>query len=82
MALEKQVVVDQIEVTESGVVQVREATRIVEDGVVISQTYHRHCVAPGQSYANEDAKVQSICSAIHTASVVKAYEDSLVKPAV
>jgi len=74
MALEKQTVVDKIEVTEMGHVQVRTATRIVEDGNVISQSYHRHVVAPGQDYSNEDPKVQGICSAVHTAETVSAYE--------
>jgi len=74
MALEKQVVVDKIEVIEVGVVQVRTATRIVEDGNVISQSYHRHTVAPGQDYSNEDARVQAICAATHTPEVVASYQ--------
>jgi hypothetical protein len=48
MALTKEVVVDKIEVIESGSVQVRTATRIVEDGNVISSSYHRHIVKPGR----------------------------------
>ncbi len=74
MALEKQIVVDKIEVVEVGVVQVRTATRIVEDGNVISQSYHRHVVTPGQDYSNEDPKVQSVCAAVHTAEVIAAYQ--------
>jgi len=74
MALTKESVVDKIEVTEMGHVQVRTATRIVEDGNVISQSFHRHVVAPGQDYSNEDPKVQGICSAVHTAETVAAYE--------
>lgn len=74
MALEKLTVVDKIEVTENGHVQVRTATRIVEDGNVISQSYHRHVVAPGQDYSNEDARVQAICAATHTEEVIAAYQ--------
>ena len=74
MALEKQVVVDKIEVVEVGVVQVRTATRIVEDGNVISTSYHRHTVSPGQDYSNEDARVQAICQATHTPEVIAAYQ--------
>ena len=47
MSLTKEVTADKIEVvaTEDGqVVQVRTATRIVEDGAVISQSYHRHVI--------------------------------------
>jgi hypothetical protein len=46
MALAKKVVVDQITVTENGTVLYREATRIMEDGVQLSQTYHRSSLAP------------------------------------
>jgi hypothetical protein len=74
MALEKQVVTDKVEVVENGTVQVRTATRIVEDGNVISSAFHRHTVAPGQDYSNEDARVQAICQATHTAEVIAAYQ--------
>ena len=77
MALEKQTVVDKIEVTEAGHVQVRTATRIVEDGNVISSSYHRHVVAPGADYSNEDARVKAICAATHTAEVIAAYQAAL-----
>jgi len=74
MSLEKQTVVDKIEVVENGSVQVRTATRIVEDGNVISTSYHRHVVAPGQDYSQEDARVQAICAATHTPEVIAAYQ--------
>jgi hypothetical protein len=77
MALEKQTVVDKIEVLENGCVQVRTATRIIEDGVQLSQSYHRHVVAPGNDYSGEDARVQAICSATHTAEVVAAYQAAI-----
>lgn len=79
MALEKVVVVDRIEVLESGVVQVRTATKIMEDGVQISGSFHRHVVAPGDDYAAEDARVKAICKATHTAAVVSAYKASQTK---
>ena len=74
MALEKIEIVDRIEVVESGVVQVRTATRIMEDGKQISATFHRHVVVPGADVSGEDAKVQAIAASIHTADVVAAYE--------
>lgn len=67
MALEKQVIADKIEVveTENGsVVQVRTATRIVEDGEVISSSYHRHVISAGDDYSSEPANVQAICNAV------------------
>lgn len=74
MSLEKRVVVDQIEVTESGVVQVRTATRIIEDGVLISTSLHRHSIEPGQGFSDQDERVQSICAAAHTDAVVATYK--------
>lgn len=77
MALEKVTVVDLIEVTENGCVQVRTKTAIVEDGKQISGTFHRHVIAPGDDYANEDARVKAICKATHTPAVVSAYQASI-----
>ena len=74
MGLEKNVVVDKIEVLESGAVQVRVKTAILEDGEQISGTFHRHVVAPGDDYSAEDARVQAVCKATHTKDVVAAYK--------
>jgi len=76
MALEKIVVVDRIEVLENGSVQVRTKTAIMEDGKQISGTYHRHVVAPGDDYSQENARVQAICKATHTAEVIAAYKEA------
>jgi hypothetical protein len=72
--LEKQTVVDLIETVENGCVQVRTCTRIMEDGKQISGTFHRHVIVPGADYSAEDAKVQAICAAVHTAEVIAAYQ--------
>ena len=74
MAIQKQRVVDLVEVTEHGVVQVREAVRITEDGTVIAQSFERHVVLPGDDYSQENERVKAICAAVHTAEVVAAYE--------
>ena len=71
--LEKVISVDLIEVIENGCIQVRTKTAIKEDGVEISSKFHRHVVAPGADYSQEDAKVQAIAASIHTAEVVAAY---------
>lgn len=72
--LEKVTVVDRIEVLENGSVQVRTKTTIMEDGKQISGNFHRHVVAPGDDYSGEDARVQAICAATHTADVIAAYK--------
>lgn len=72
--LEKVSVVDRIEVVENGCVQVRTKTAIMEDGKQISGTFHRHVIAPGDDYSQEDARVQAICAATHTPEVIAAYQ--------
>jgi hypothetical protein len=74
MTLEKQITVDLIEVIENGTLQVRTKTAIKEDGVEISSKFHRHIVVPGADVSVEDAKVQAVASAVHTAEVVGVYQ--------
>ena len=78
--LEKIQIVDSIEVTENGCVQVRTKTAIMEDSVEISSKFHRHIVVPGADYSTEDARVQAICAATHTADVIAAYKASVAQP--
>ena len=75
MSLEKQIIVDQIEVVAVGIVQVRMATRIVEDGVELSRTYHRYTLDQGQDYANQPERVRAVCEAVHTPEVIAAYQE-------
>lgn len=66
MALIKEVVIDKIEVLESGSIQVRQATRVIEDGEVLSTSYHRHVLQPGDDLTAEDPKVAAIAHSIWT----------------
>jgi hypothetical protein len=74
MALTKEIIVDKIEVLEMGQVQVRTATRVLEDGVALSSSFHRHVLAPGDDLSEQDAKVAAIATATWTPEVVSAYE--------
>jgi len=74
MTITKQTVVDQITVTENGTVLYREATRIIEDGVQLTQTYHRSSLTPGQDLTGVPANVAAICNTAWTAEVIAAYE--------
>ena len=74
MALTKETVVDQITVTENGTVLYREATRIMEDGNQLSQTYHRTSLTPGQDLTGQPANVAAICNVAWTPEVIAAYE--------
>jgi hypothetical protein len=74
MSLTKEQVIDKIEITENGVVQVRQATKIIEDGNELSKSYHRWTIAPGQDYSNQPDNVKVICAAAHTPVSIAAYE--------
>ena len=63
MALEKQITIDKIEVV-GDVVQVRQATIILEDGAELSKSYHRWCLNKGDDISEQDAKVQAVCNAV------------------
>ena len=94
MALSKTTVVDKIEVMELGQVQVRTATRVLEDGVELSSSFHRHVVDPqvrsgyekdvsagtwaATDVTGEDARVAAICTASWTADVIAAYKATVL----
>lgn len=73
MALEKLVVIDKIEVLEDGQIQIRQATKIMEDGKEISKTYHRWVLAPGQEITDQTQKVKDIALATWTKEVKDTY---------
>ena len=74
MSLTKTTVVDQITVTENGIVLYREATRIMEDGKQISQTYHRTSLTPGQDLTGQPTNVVAIAQVAWTPEVISAYQ--------
>lgn len=74
MSLSKEVLVDKIEIVENGTVQVRQVTKILEDGDELSKSYHRWTVAPGQDYSDQPDNVKAICAAVHTPAVISAYQ--------
>jgi hypothetical protein len=73
MALEKNIVVGQIEVGENGSIGLRTDTVVTDDGTEISRSHHRKVLAPGDDVSGEDAKVQAVASAVWTDEVVAAY---------
>jgi hypothetical protein len=74
MSLTKEVTIDKIEIVENGNVQVRQATKIIEDGNELSKSYHRWTIAPGQNYSDQPDNVKAICAVAHTPAVIAAYE--------
>jgi DNA-binding transcriptional LysR family regulator len=79
MAITKETVVDQITVTENGIVLYREATRIMEDGNQLSQTYHRSSLTPAQDLTGIPANVVAICNVAWTPEVIAAYQAQVAK---
>jgi hypothetical protein len=74
MSLTKTTNVDQITVTENGIVLYREATRIHKDGEQIAQTYHRTSLTPAQDLIGVPASVVAICNTAWTPEVIAAYQ--------
>tara|TARA_A100000171_G_C2070166_1_gene114306 strand:- start:298 stop:525 length:228 start_codon:yes stop_codon:yes gene_type:complete len=66
MALEKQESYSKIEVLETGHVQLRKTTKIIEDGEVISQSYNRSVVTPLDDISGLPQNVQAVCNAYWT----------------
>ena len=62
--IERIYVIDQITVTEFNSVQVRQATRLVEDGEVLSETYARWVLEPGDDFSEQTPKVQAVCNSV------------------
>jgi hypothetical protein len=73
MALTKEVVIDKIEVLENGILQIREVTRIMEDGNELSSSYHRWVLNPGDDLSAQTDKVKTIANATWTPDVIAAY---------
>ena len=79
MALTETKVIDNITVTENGIVLYREATRILKDGEQIAQTFHRSPLTPGQDLTGQPANVVAICNAAWTDEVVAAYQAQIAQ---
>ena len=80
MTIEKTKTIDSISaVGDYKHIQVRERTDIVEDGKVLSSTYHRWVIAPNQDHSQESADVQAMCKQFHTQEVKDAYATFLAE---
>ena len=74
MALEKVVEVDQIEIKGEYSIQVRQATKVLDNGVQIGGvSYHRHVVHPDMNWSSEDAKVKKIADSLFDADCKEAW---------
>ena len=74
MALTEKIEIDRIEVVNNWNVQVRQATTIERDGVLVSKTFNRWILTPDSDITNQEQKVQDICNAAWTTEVRSAFE--------
>lgn len=74
MSLSKQVVIDQVTVDENGFVLYREATRVIENGEVISTSFHRNSLTPTQDLTDHPANVAAIATAAWSPEIVSKYQ--------
>lgn len=82
MAITKQIVQDKITVDEYGNVMIREATRLIENGEVIGQSFHRRVITPENNISNEpNGFGKDIAEKIHTPSLKAAYQARLAAEA-
>jgi hypothetical protein len=80
MAITKEVTIDQITITENGIILYREATRIIEDGTELTKTYHRNSLTPAQDLTDVPEKVVAICNTVWTPEVIATYQNSIKEP--
>ena len=76
MALEK-TTEEKFEVLPNGVVQLRTATLIIEDGKELARNYHRELLPPGTDVSGQSEECQAICAAVWTEAKISSYMSSL-----
>lgn len=81
MSLKETKVIDQITVTENGVVLFREVTRILRDGEIAAQTFHRTSLVPAQDLTGVPEQVAAIARAAWTPEVIAAYQAQVAEAA-
>lgn len=65
--------IDQITITENGIILVREVTRYTDEGSEVSSTFHRTSYAPSNDTSNLPEKVKVIADVVWTEEVITAY---------
>lgn len=64
MKLTEDSLIDKIEVLADNQIQIRRVDRVLRDGVVVGEAYHRSTLSPGDDLAGVDARVAKIAKAI------------------
>jgi hypothetical protein len=78
MALSKQKVQDKVEIVSAFKhIQIRCSNQILEDGVVISDSFERTVVSCGDYDKADEHNVRAIADAVWTPEIIAAYEDTV-----
>jgi len=78
MALSKQKIQDKVEIVSAFKhIQIRYSNQILEDGVVISDSFERTVVSCGDYDKADEHNVRAIADAVWTADIIAAYEETL-----
>jgi hypothetical protein len=74
MSISKKTVVNQVTAEENGIILYREATQIVENGVVLAESFHRTSLQPGDDLTGHPERVVAIAGVVWTPEVVAEYK--------
>ena len=69
--------VDEITVTQNGIILVRTATRVLDGEKEVAVSYDRTSLVPGQDISTQPANVQAIANLTWTSEVITTYQKSL-----
>lgn len=83
MSLLKKRIQDKIEIVgEYKIIQVRYSDQIIEDGKVISSSYHRESISPDNEAKAIEHNVKALADIYWTDEIKEAYKKSLETPLV
>jgi vacuolar-type H+-ATPase catalytic subunit A/Vma1 len=68
-----------LEITEQGKVSLRKTTRVVEDGIVLSENHHREMRYPVDDISDLPQHIQDTINAYWTEEVREAWNDLVIK---
>lgn len=78
MALSKQKIQDKVEIVSAFKhIQIRYSNQILEDGVVISDSFERTVVSCGDYDKADEHNVRAIADAVWTSDIIAEYEETL-----
>lgn len=75
----KTVMIGSRNIRPDGQIEVRMDTELREDGVLLSTTYWREVIAPGQDVSGRAPEIQRIAEVEHTPEVIAAYLESIAE---